>query len=130
MEEQSIEDERIEEQIIEEQSIENERIEEQIEEKRPQNKMGANHAETELTVLKVAHHGSKNSTSEEFLKAANPMLAIISCGEGNRYGHPHEETLERLEKADVPWFCTKDYGAITVTVDGKSHVKVRGYIAD
>lgn len=125
MEEQSIEDER-----IEEQSIENERIEEQIEEKRPQNKMGANHAETELTVLKVAHHGSKNSTSEEFLKAANPMLAIISCGEGNRYGHPHEETLERLEKADVPWFCTKDYGAITVTVDGKSHVKVRGYIAD
>ena len=125
MEEQSIEDER-----IEEQSVENERIEEQIEEKRPQNKMGANHAETELTVLKVAHHGSKNSTSEEFLKAANPMLAIISCGEGNRYGHPHEETLERLEKADVPWFCTKDYGAITVTVDGKSHVKVRGYIAD
>ena len=135
MEEQSIEDERIEEQSIEEQSIEeqsieNERIEEQIEEKRSQNKMGANHAETELTVLKVAHHGSKNSTSEEFLKAANPMLAIISCGEGNRYGHPHEETLERLEKADVLWFCTKDYGAITVKVDGKSHVEVRGYIAD
>ena len=130
MEEQSIEDERIEEQSIEEQSIENERIEEQIEEKRPQNKMGANHAETELTVLKVAHHGSKNSTSEDFLKAANPKLAIISCGEGNRYGHPHEETLERLEKADVLWFCTKDYGAITVKVDGKSHVEVRGYIAD
>ncbi len=124
------EEESMEEQSIEEQSIENERIEEQIEEKRSQNKMGANHAETELTVLKVAHHGSKNSTSEDFLKAANPMLAIISCGEGNRYGHPHEETLERLEKADVPWFCTKDYGAITVTVDGKSHVKVRGYIAD
>ena len=119
-----------EEESMEEQSIEDERIEEQIEEKRSQNKMGANHAETELTVLKVAHHGSKNSTSEEFLKAANPKLAIISCGEGNRYGHPHEETLERLEKSDVPWFCTKDYGAITVTVDGKSHVEVRGYIAD
>lgn len=119
-----------EEESMEEQSIENEKIEEQIEEKRSQNKMGANHVETELTVLKVAHHGSKNSTSEEFLKAANPKLAIISCGEGNRYGHPHEETLERLEKADVPWFCTKDYGAITVTVDGKSHVEVRGYIAD
>ena len=119
-----------EEESIEEQSIEDERIEEQIEEKRPQNKMGANHTETELTILKVAHHGSKNSTSEEFLKAANPKLAIISCGEGNRYGHPHEETLERLEKADVPWFCTKDYGAITVTVDDKSRVQVRGYIAD
>ena len=119
-----------EEESMGEQSIEDERIEEQIEEKRSQNKMGVNHAETELTVLKVAHHGSKNSTSEEFLKAANPMLAIISCGEGNRYGHPHEETLERLEKADVPWFCTKDYGAITVTVDDKSRVQVRGYIAD
>lgn len=119
-----------EEESMEEQSIEDERIEEQIEEKRPQNKIGANHAETELTILKVAHHGSKNSTSEEFLKAANPKLAIISCGEGNRYGHPHEETLERLEKVDIPWFCTKDYGAITVTVDDKSHVQVRGYIAD
>ena len=128
--EESMEEESMEEESIEEESIEDERIEEQIEEKRSQNKMGANHAETELTVLKVAHHGSKNSTSEEFLKAANPKLAIISCGEGNHYGHPHEETLERLEKADVPWFCTKDYGAITVTVDGKSHVKVRGYIAD
>lgn len=119
-----------EEESMEEESIEDERIEEQIEEKRPQNKMGANHTETELTILKVAHHGSKNSTSEEFLKAANPKLAIISCGKGNRYGHPHEETLERLEKADVSWFCTKDYGAITVTVDDKSRVQVRGYIAD
>lgn len=119
-----------EEESMEEQSIEDERIEEQIEEKRPQNKMGANHTETELTILKVAHHGSKNSTSEEFLKAANPKIAIISCEKGNRYGHPHEETLERLDKVDVPWFCTKDYGAITVTVDDKSRVQVRGYIAD
>ncbi len=124
------EEESMEEESIEEESIEDERIEEQIEEKRPQNKMGANHTETELTILKVAHHGSKNSTSEEFLKAANPKIAIISCGEGNRYGHPHEETLERLDKVDVPWFCTKDYGAITVTVDDKSRVQVRGYIAD
>ena len=124
------EEESMEEESMEEQSIEDERIEEQIEEKRPQNKMGANHTETELTILKVAHHGSKNSTSEEFLKAANPKIAIISCGEGNRYGHPHEETLERLEKVDIPWFCTKDYGAITVTVDDKSRVQVRGYIAD
>ena len=129
-EEESMEEESMEEESMEEQSIEDERIEEQIEEKRPQNKIGANHAETELTILKVAHHGSKNSTSEEFLKAANPKLAIISCGEGNRYGHPHEETLERLEKVDIPWFCTKDYGAITVTVDDKSRVQVRGYIAD
>ena len=129
-EEESMEEESIEEESIEEESIEEESIEEQIEEKRPQNKMGANHTETELTILKVAHHGSKNSTSEEFLKAANPKIAIISCGKGNRYGHPHEETLERLDKVDVPWFCTKDYEAITVTVNDRSRVQVRGYIAD
>ena len=87
-EEESMEEESMEEESMEEQSIEDERIEEQIEEKRPQNKIGANHAETELTILKVAHHGSKNSTSEEFLKAANPKLAIISCGEGNRMKKP------------------------------------------
>ena len=87
-------------------------------------------SKTGLTVLKVAHHGSKNSTSEEFLETVSPRLAIISCGANNRYGHPHTETLERLEKADIPWLCTKDCGAITVTVDRKSRVKVRGYIAD
>ena len=118
-----------EEERMEEQRMEKQRMEEENEEQKLQNEMWIDQAKTELTILKVAHHGSKNSTPEEFLKAANPKLAIISCGEGNRYGHPHEETLERLEKADVPWLCTKDYGAVTVMVDGESRVKVRGYMS-
>lgn len=80
-----------------------------------------------ITLLKVAHHGSKNSTSEEFLQMIDPAIAVISCGKNNRYGHPHEETLERLSEADILWFCTKDYGAITVSVDAKGRVVVKGY---
>ena len=80
-----------------------------------------------ITLLKVAHHGSKYSTSEEFLQMIDPAIAVISCGKNNRYGHPHEETLERLSEADILWFCTKDYGAITVSVDAKGRVVVKGY---
>lgn len=80
-----------------------------------------------ITLLKVAHHGSKYSTSEEFLQMIDPAIAVISCGKNNRYGHPHEETLERLSEADISWFCTKDYGAITVSVDAKGRVVVKGY---
>lgn len=82
----------------------------------------------EFRILKVAHHGSKNSTSDEFLERLSPQLAIISCGENNRYGHPHEETLKRLENAGATWLCTKDCGAITVTVDNRGKIRVKGYI--
>ena len=52
-------------------------------------------------ILKVGHHGSNTSTSEKFLKAASPNEAIISCGAKNKYGHPHEEIIERLKKYNV-----------------------------
>lgn len=52
-------------------------------------------------ILKVGHHGSKTSTSEAFLKAASPSEAIISCGAKNRYGHPNQEVIDRLEKYNV-----------------------------
>ena len=70
-------------------------------------------------VLKVAHHGSKNSTSIRFLEAVNSEVGIISCGEGNRYGHPHKELLERLAKEKVEVFQTKDSGAVFLVTDGK-----------
>lgn len=67
-----------------------------------------------LDVLKVAHHGSRYSTSETFLQTALPQLALISAGQGNSYGHPHKETLQRLEKADCQTLQTPESGAITV----------------
>lgn len=58
-------------------------------------------SELECDVLKCGHHGSRTSTSEVFLKATNPTWAVISCGVDNSYGHPHQETLERLNNDDV-----------------------------
>lgn len=69
----------------------------------------------EATILKVAHHGSKNSTSEKLLEQAAPALAVISCGRNNRYGHPHQELLERLESAECAIAVTSEKGAVRVT---------------
>lgn len=65
-------------------------------------------------VLKVAHHGSKNSSSKEFLEKVKPSIAIISCGKRNSYGHPNNDTLERLNEAGSEIFCTMDRGQIKI----------------
>ncbi len=70
-------------------------------------------------VLKTAHHGSKNSSSVEFLEEVRPKYALISAGRNNTYGHPHTETLERLEEAGSIIYCTQETGAITITVNQK-----------
>lgn len=75
-------------------------------------------------ILKVAHHGSKYSTGDDFLSCFRPDYAIISCGEGNSYGHPHRELLERLEEYDIDIRITKDVGAITIREDGGNIVFV------
>lgn len=62
--------------------------------------------------LKVGHHGSSGSSSEEFLQWVNPKCAVISCGENNRYGHPHKETLERMEAEGISYWITYQEGAI------------------
>ncbi len=70
-------------------------------------------------VLKVAHHGSKYSTSEELLELVKPKYSIISVGANNRYGHPDEELMNRLEKAGTTVHSTKDCGAVTIVTNGK-----------
>ncbi len=81
---------------------------------------------TGISVLKVAHHGSKNSTKEEFLRQCSPAVAVISCGEHNTYGHPHKETLERLNDMGTAIYRTDCSGAIQITVSG-SRMKVTEY---
>lgn len=63
-------------------------------------------------ILKVAHHGSKNSTSEEFLSLVKPVHAVISCGKENRYGHPHKEVTERILKYNSRIHRTDKEGAV------------------
>ncbi len=78
-----------------------------------------------ITILKVAHHGSKYSTSDELLQIIKPDVSIISCGENNSYGHPHIETLERLDNIDSKILTTPVYGAITIEID--EEVKAYGF---
>ena len=73
------------------------------------------------TILKAAHHGSKNSTSNNFLNRVNPQMTIISCGKNNRYGHPHEELLKRLENINTKVLRTDINGAIILSLD--NHTK-------
>lgn len=73
----------------------------------------------DVTFLKVGHHGSKGSTGEGFLKALRPEISIISCGKKNRYGHPHEELLGRLNGIRTQIFRTDEAGAVTIETDGE-----------
>lgn len=84
-------------------------------------------SESQVEVLKVAHHGSKNSTSEEFLELLKPQAALISAGQKNRYGHPHEETLERLKEAGSEVYCTSGSGAVTIIVE-EEYFRVEEYL--
>lgn len=68
-------------------------------------------------VLKVAHHGSKNSSTEEVLQQIQPAYAFISAGQENRYAHPHQETIERLADVGCKIYSTQENGAIIVEVE-------------
>jgi competence protein ComEC len=68
-------------------------------------------------VLKVAHHGSKHSSSLKFLEQVRPKVSVISVGAGNSYGHPHSETLQRLESVESNVLRTDELGAIKLTFD-------------
>ena len=89
-----------------------------------QRKRESSQSREKLTVLKVAHHGSKYSTPKELLEMIDPDIAVISAGEDNRYGHPHEELLERLEEQGCRIYQTATSGAITMRVkNGKIEVE-------
>ena len=81
------------------------------------------------TVLKVAHHGSATSSSEEFLRAVKPKCAVICVGYGNTFGHPRAEVLERLENLPTKIFRTDRDGLIKFRTDGK-HLHVETFVQD
>lgn len=85
-------------------------------EKSVENKLISAGVNLKSDILKIAHHGSKTSTSEEFLKAVNAILAVIPVGKDNKYGHPHQEVLERL--ANLGIFQTDRDGDVEILSDG------------
>jgi competence protein ComEC len=79
-------------------------------------------------VLKVGHHGSKNSTMPQFLSAVDPQIAVISSGEENPYGHPSPELLQRLEQSGARILRTDRDGAVQILTDGRD-LRVNCYLA-
>lgn len=73
----------------------------------------------QVDILKVGHHGSSSSTSEAFLEAMSPTTAIISCGAGNDYGHPHTEVVDRLTERGITIYRTDKDGTVVIVSDGK-----------
>ena len=77
----------------------------------------ASGADVDADILKVGHHGSRYSSGEDFLNRVSPSYAIISAGRDNRYGHPHEEALKRIEDCGARTLNTIDSGAVCVTIE-------------
>ncbi|MCH8741514.1 MBL fold metallo-hydrolase [Patescibacteria group bacterium] len=81
-------------------------------------------ANLKTDVLKVGHHGSKTSTSEEFIEQILPKIAVISVGKSNRYGHPHQETLAILKEYGIRVLRTDEEGDIKIISDG-ANLKIK-----
>lgn len=84
-----------------------------------ENEMLAAGAHLKADVLKVGHHGSRSSTTDMFLDTTDPGYAVISCGADNSYGHPHAETLQKLDAKGIRILRTDKLGTITIRSDGK-----------
>ena len=72
-------------------------------------------------ILKVSHHGSKYASAADYLERVKPKVAIISCGEWNRYGHPAQVVLDRFKAAEVKVYRTDLHGEITITTRGREN---------
>lgn len=70
-------------------------------------------------VIKLGHHGSSTSSSDDFLSAVDPDYAVISCGKDNSYGHPHTEIIKSLQKKNITYYRTDEKGNIVFSSDGK-----------
>jgi competence protein ComEC len=88
--------------------------------KENESEMLAKNIDVSATVLKVGHHGSKTSSSEEFLRAVKPKVAVICVGYGNNFGHPRAEVLENLEKVHSKIYRTDKDGLIKFKTNGKN----------
>jgi competence protein ComEC len=90
--------------------------------KKVEQRLVAEHADVSADFLKVPHHGSKTSSTADFVAAVAPKVAVVSAGEANPFGHPAESTVERYTQAGVRLLRTDRDGAVTALTDGHSLV--------
>lgn len=90
-------------------------------EEKVERKLILNGSDINADVLKVGHHGSRTSSSSEFLSAVSPEVAIIQVGEKNRYGHPSPEVLKRLDEYGIRYYRNDLNGDIKIISDGRSY---------
>lgn len=90
-------------------------------EQETEEEMLARGEEVEATIFQLGHHGSSTSNSEAFLRAIAPDITIYSAAEGNSYGHPHQEVIQRLEELEIPVYGTDQYGTILIHTDGETY---------
>jgi len=77
--------------------------------------------DVQATFLKAGHHGSNTSSSEKFIQAVHPEVTVLSYGEGNKYGHPHAEVVERLQAVGSKIYATAEAGTVIVSTDGVNY---------
>ena len=78
-------------------------------------------SELDVDILKAGHHGSSSSTTQDFFDEVTPEVAIISCGEGNKYGHPHKEITDRFAEAGIEVYRTDLQGTVVIRTDGVTY---------
>lgn len=88
-------------------------------EKQVEQELLSSSADLQCNVLKLGHHGSSTSSTKAFLSAVSPQFAVISCGQGNDYGHPHKEVLKRLETQGILPLRTDQKGTVVLSSDGR-----------
>lgn len=76
------------------------------------------------TILKVAHHGSKSSSTQNFIEKVKPKIALIGVGKNNTFGHPNEGVIERLKKINTKIYRTDEMGEIMIAVNKRGKIKI------
>ncbi len=77
------------------------------------------------TVIKIAHHGSKTSSTQEFIQKVNPQIALIGVGEKNKFGHPSDKTIQLLKSINCKIYRTDEMGEITLKINSKGKIEIK-----
>lgn len=79
-------------------------------------------------IIKIAHHGSKTSSIQEFLNQVKPQIALIGVGANNNFGHPNDEVIKRLEQLKCKIYRTDEMGEISINVNNNGKLKIKSFI--